>query len=247
MECLFPKLLLESNNLFSPNSSLLISFVNPYSYFLLRKQNHVIQKIDLWGVDGIALCYLLRIMSNKFIPRYSFDMTSLAPVLFENAVKEKKSVYFIGSKREEIALAVDKIKYAYPELNVVGFRDGYVKDNEQIICPAICELNPDIVIVGMGTPLQEDFILKLRDYGWNGLGITCGGFFHQTAKKVNYYPSWIDKYNLRWLYRIYDEPKLFKRYFFVYPLALFFIFFDMIGHKIGRLKENKADRVMERA
>ena len=44
-----------------------------------------------------------------------------------------------------------------------------------------------------------------------GIGFTCGGFLHQTAQRMNYYPDWINKYNLRAFYRLYKEKGLFKR------------------------------------
>jgi exopolysaccharide biosynthesis WecB/TagA/CpsF family protein len=95
----------------------------------------------------------------------------------------------------------------------------------------IKELNPDIVVCGMGTPLQEQFLVDLQDTGWNGIGYTCGGFLHQTAGDIQYYPKWVDKYNLRWVYRIYDEPVLFKRYFGDYPKFFWYFMIDYIEYK----------------
>jgi N-acetylglucosaminyldiphosphoundecaprenol N-acetyl-beta-D-mannosaminyltransferase len=86
----------------------------------------------------------------------------------------------------------------------------------------------------MGSPNQENFLIELANEGWNGSGYTCGGFFHQTSKKgIQYYPTWCDKYNLRWMYRMYDEPKLIKRYVWHYPIFIFIFIFDMIVYKIG--------------
>ena len=80
--------------------------------------------------------------------------------------------------------------------------------------------DPNIVIAGMGSPLQEHFLISLRKKGWGGLGFTCGAFIKQTAKNINYYPKVFDKFHFRWLYRLFDEPKLFGRYFFEYPKVL---------------------------
>lgn len=40
----------------------------------------------------------------------------------------------------------------------------------------INELNPDLVVVGMGAPLQEKFLVDLVGLGWRGRGYTCGVF-----------------------------------------------------------------------
>ena len=39
--------------------------------------------------------------------------------------------------------------------------------------------------------------------------------------EINYYPKWIDKYNLRFLYRMYKEPHTRMRYLkagIIFPL-----------------------------
>ena len=81
-------------------------------------------------------------------------------------------------------------------------------------------MNPDFLIVGMGVLMQERFLLKVRDSGYQGIGFTCGGFIHQTAKdEIDYYPGWVDRMNLRFLYRMYKEKHTRKRYI---QTALFF-------------------------
>ena len=85
----------------------------------------------------------------------------------------------------------------------------------------------------MGTPLQEQFLLSLQASGWSGKGYTCGGFLHQTASQINYYPYWINRLGLRAFYRMYDEPKLVKRYFIDYPKAIVIIFYDLIKYRLS--------------
>ena len=45
----------------------------------------------------------------------------------------------------------------FPDLNIIGFRDGYFKDDEELRLhiKEINKLNPEVVIVGMGSPLQK--------------------------------------------------------------------------------------------
>ena len=77
----------------------------------------------------------------------------------------------------------------------------------------IVEASPDFLIVGMGVLMQERFLLKVKDAGFGGIGFTCGGFIHQTAKdEIDYYPGWVDRLNLRFLYRMYKEKHTRKRY-----------------------------------
>jgi len=208
------------------------TFLNPYSYILARKNKELFKNFNI-KIDGILLVKLLNLIGFKEIKRESFDMTSLAPVVFKEAIKENKSIYFIGTKPKIIDKAIDNIKKSYPKLNIIEFRNGYFQDdNERIRClKHIKELNPDIVICGMGTPLQEEFLIDLKKIGWDGIGYTCGGFLHQVAKDIHYYPAWINKFNLRWAYRIYDEPKLFRRYFLEYTKFFIYFIIDYINYK----------------
>jgi UDP-N-acetyl-D-mannosaminuronic acid transferase (WecB/TagA/CpsF family) len=59
----------------------------------------------------------------------------------------------------------------------------------------------------MGAPRQEAFLVALADSGWKGVGFTCGGYFDHLGEGFHYYPRLIDKFNLRWFYRIAREPR----------------------------------------
>lgn len=211
----------------------LTTFLNPYSYLIFRKNREIYENFDAIFFDGILLVKLFKIFFNVETSRRSFDMTSLAAEFFRQTEKGRNSLFFIGAKEEQMAKALKNILKEYPGLNVVGSRNGYfcnLEEREDIL-KKVAEINPDIVLAGMGAPCQEKFLVDLKKIGWSGIGYTCGGFFHQTAKSIKYYPPWADKLNLRWLFRIYDEPKLIKRYFLYYPLFMAFFLIDWIGFR----------------
>ncbi len=106
-------------------------------------------------------------------------------------------------------------KERWHKLNIIGYRNGHFHSEEEKDEEAkhIVNVNPDFLIVGMGILMQEQFLLKVKDTGFQGIGFTCGGFIHQTAKnEIDYYPAWVDRMNLRFLYRMYREPHIRKRY-----------------------------------
>lgn len=215
----------------------LATFLNPYSYLFFRKNHSLFSKFDVLYIDGILLVRLLGIFGVK-VKRTSFDMTSLAPEVFKESIKRKQSIYFIGSTEEAMNDFISVLAKSWPSLNIVGFRNGYFVNNRERdeAIQAILELNPEIIVVGMGTPYQEQFLLDLKTSGYKGAGYTCGGFIHQTTEKVEYYPEFFNKYHLRWLYRIYDEPKLFQRYMFYYPKSVFMFFLDFLAVQKGKGK-----------
>jgi N-acetylglucosaminyldiphosphoundecaprenol N-acetyl-beta-D-mannosaminyltransferase len=205
------------------------AFINPFSYYKLRSQE-ILKHFDGVFVDGISLvicCRIVRIL----IKRKSFDMTSLGKEVLSFCDQNQKKIYFIGAKEREIRSFVGTIKSEFKDLIVSGSRNGYFascQEEEKEIKKIVSEVKPDVVVVGMGSPLQEKFLIKLMKEGFEGVSFTCGGFIHQTSSKINYYPSWINKFNIRWAYRIIDEPKLLKRYLFYYPKGLAMFLLDVL-------------------
>ena len=213
----------------------LTTFLNPFSYLLFRRDFDKLKYFNV-KIDGGMLVIILNLFRIK-VTRESFDMTSLGPIVFNEAINENKSVYFIGTKPHVIDSAIKNIQEEFPALNISGFRDGYMSPLERdMVIKEIINKKTDYVVCGMGTPLQEQFLIDLQKFGWNGKGYTCGGFLHQTANCINYYPKWINSLGLRAFYRMYDEPQLIKRYFTNYPQAICIIVFDLIKDKFFRRK-----------
>lgn len=155
-------------------------------------------------------------------------MTSMAKDLFEylNAPNCKDTIYFIGSKQDEVASSVKQFKTNYPNMDIAGYRNGYFKNNiERIkVINDIIRLSPSFVIVGLGNPTQDIFTIDLKKAGYSGNIFTCGGFLHQSCRSLYYYPEWIDKHNLRWLYRFIKEgtwSKMFKTIFYFPPVFVY--------------------------
>jgi len=190
-----------------------ITFINPYSYHLVRKNTNLYEKFDGIFIDGFLMCVFIKLFYNKKISRRSFDMTTVAKDLFSNVEKNGKNIFLVGAKWEEIKSMVKNIYILYPNINIVGYRSGFFNSEDEYdnCINKILSLNPDYVIVGMGAILQEKFLVDLSDGGFLGTGFTCGGYIRQASAGLTYFPYWSNKYNLRWLYRLYKEKGVFKR------------------------------------
>lgn len=191
------------------------TFLNPVSYLSALDHKELFAQFDGIFADGSLLVAAIKHVYGKTVTRRSFDMTSLASLLLEYAEKNGKTVYIVASRQEQVERAVEIFKERYPRLMFAGYRNGYFSSEEEMDMEAkhIAEVNPDFVIVGMGILMQERFLLKVKKAGFKGIGFTCGGFIHQTAKnEIDYYPAWVDKMNVRFLYRMYKEKHTRKRY-----------------------------------
>ncbi|VVM43192.1 MULTISPECIES: WecB/TagA/CpsF family glycosyltransferase [Pseudomonas] len=227
---------LNLNNDNDNDNGKITTFINHYSYMIARKNPELLAQFNEIHCDGIVLCLFLKLIGIHKT-RTSFDMTSIAPEIFNNAADNSESVYFVGGEPGVVESAVSSFTSKYPTLKVEGLRHGYFSSSteREIVLLDIVHKNPDYVIASMGSPFQEQFLVDLRAAGWKGRGYTSGGFFHQTAKAgLKYYPAWIDKLNLRWAYRIYDEPKLFKRYTTSFIRFIFLFSYDVFISKLGQ-------------
>ncbi len=205
----------EIGDTFIHSHNKIYTFLNPVSYLDALKNKELFFHYDGIFADGSLLVAAIRLLYGVKVTRRSFDMTSVAPQLFNHIQMNHKSIYIVASKQEQVEKAISILQDRYPNLNVVGFRNGYFNNEEEQDLEAryIVELAPDYLIVGMGAIIQEQFLLKVKDVGYNGVGFTCGGFIHQTARgEADYYPAWVDRMNIRFLYRMWKEPHTRKRY-----------------------------------
>jgi exopolysaccharide biosynthesis WecB/TagA/CpsF family protein len=166
--------------------------------------------LRLCCTDGIALAVILRyLFPDLVIRRRSPDLTSLVPLLFDQrAGANSRSVYLVGGTPADARTASEHLSLAFPNARFIGARAGYFGSEQEwaAFAEELSELQPDITLVGMGTPLQDLVAVDLRRRGVLGTIMTCGGFLSQTAQKTAYYPKFVDRFNLRWAYRAIREP-----------------------------------------
>lgn len=197
----------------------LIGYVNIYNYSIFRGNRIIIDNFDAFTLDGIFLVWVIRLLYLKKINRMSPDFSSYFTNVFKWLDSERIKTCFIGGTPEEINQFYSRIKTLYPGIRVALSLSGYGLKEKEVI-DSILENKVEVIILGMGSPKQELFALSIKQSGYEGLIFTCGAFFSQTAAKGEiYYPKWINKGNIRWMYRIYKQPELFKRYFVEYPMS----------------------------
>jgi N-acetylglucosaminyldiphosphoundecaprenol N-acetyl-beta-D-mannosaminyltransferase len=197
----------------------LITFVNTFSYYRLLDSGFPINRLDTIFVDGLLQVKLHNFFHKGKISRASFDFSSMADDCFEYARKNRLKIALIGAEPDEIGEAVKNLCEKYNGLRIVYSRDGYLQSEEEKkeLSTILKEKEPDMVVLGMGTPEQEQCALYLSEQGLSCPIITCGGFLTQTAKKPDYYRPLVKKLNLRWLQRALEFKHIRRRLFVDYP------------------------------
>jgi len=195
-----------------------ISFINPFSYSVISKRPKLIDEIEYWFVDGMALCQLTNLRRNKKISRASFDLSSIGKDFLNFSSANACNVALIGGSEDDIKLATQNLKNMFPKLNIVFQHHGYIKNDFESVYAKINSSGANYLVVGMGTPMQEEFSVGCKKFCPKlSLIITCGGFITQTAMKPDYYHPWIKKLGLRWLQRAYLHKHVRQRLIKDYP------------------------------
>jgi len=185
----------------------IVTFLNPYTLLKLIEADTDLERFDKFCIDGVALKIFLELIYSKFkIERLSFDFTSVANLVFANAATNREHGFILGADDASNAEFLTKITTMFNGIKLEG-RSGYF-DNEQILSDYLNTLaasDYDFIIVGMGAVKQEEAVIALVDSGFKGRLYTCGGFIHQTAMSdgAQYYPAWVDRFNLRFAYRMF--------------------------------------------
>lgn len=205
----------------------LFTFVNPYSYgILMEKKSSFLNDFNILS-DGILFVTLYNFFNENKINRYSFDFTSLAPVVFSYASKYKLRVALVGGTENEINKAKIVINNKYPKLNIVLSHHGFIKGNVNDVIDMMKDKEIQVVISGLGTPFQEEFLINCqKNIDSLKLGFTCGGFLTQISNNENYFHPFFDKLNLRWLQRFLRHSYVRKRLFIDYPIFVFKYIFE---------------------
>lgn len=176
------------------------------------------QKADIVRCDGMGILKVVKRLGLNLSSEYRASGTRLVPALLEHSSKTKLSFFLLGSKPDSLEKALKRIHTLYPELQVTGHHGYFQKDNVDecnAIVQKINQAKPDILIVGMGMPVQEDWVYRYRDKLDVPVVLPCGAVIDRLAGMVSDCPRWISELGCEWLYRLLKEPKrLASRYFF---------------------------------
>ena len=177
---------------------------------------------DIVYCDGEGVRLGARILGHHIPGRIA--LTDWIWDLFEVCERRSASVYFLGSRPEVVESAARKVKERFPNLKLLGYRDGYFEKEGSASAGVIKEINqlrPDVLLVGFGMPLQEKWLMTVADQLQVKLILTAGSCFDYVSGKKRRCPRWMANHGLEWLYRLMQDPRrLFKRYVIGNPLFI---------------------------
>lgn len=184
----------------------------------------VLEKADMVTPDGIGVVIGSKIIKSPIPQRVTgYDLIH-ALLKKRNEEKKKTRVYCLGASDEIIKLAVRNLRQMYSEVEIVGYHHGYFDENdEETLVKVISETTPDLLLVGLGSPRQEQFIYRHKHVLGARVAIGCGGSFDVLSGQVKRAPVFFQKVGLEWFYRLIQQPSRLKRQL-ILPLFLIKVF-----------------------
>ncbi len=171
-----------------------------------------VARADLVVPDGQPLVWLSPLFGHRLPARVAG--IDLIDQLAEQAARKGHSIYLLGAEPETVTTAAAELIRRHQGLLVAGSHHGFLGDGAAEVAKAIAQSQADILLVGMGSPRQEQFI---ADH-WDQLGVNVamgvGGSFEVLANRLHRAPRWLQRLGFEWAFRMLQEPRrLARRYF----------------------------------
>lgn len=190
------------HKIYTPNPEII------YEAYHNKAYRDILNRADFLIPDGIGVVYASRVLGKAMperVPGYDLVMN-----LFNEMDQKGQSVYIFGGKPGVAENAVKVMKEKFPSIRFVGVHDGYFKDDQPII-EEINRLKPDLLLVCMGAPKQEEWIDTHIDRLNIKLAIGAGGSVDVMAGTASRAPEFFIKHNLEWFYRLIKQPSRIGR------------------------------------
>ena len=177
--------------------------VNSGKIYNATDQTRQIINNGIGYVDGIGAKYALKKKGIRNAVRIPGCELWLA--IIKRTFEHNKSYYFVGGKQEVIDKTINQLKNDFPNINIAGYRNGYMNDQEeQALIEDIADKRPDYVFVAMGSPKQE-LLMQKMDARHHAVYQGLGGSFDVYIGNVKRAPKWYIDHGLEGPYRVVSD------------------------------------------
>jgi exopolysaccharide biosynthesis WecB/TagA/CpsF family protein len=202
-----------------------ISFVNAHNILLAQrdKEYRDILAQNLVLPDGIGLNIASKIAHGSPFPA-NLNGTDFVPALL-TFMEQPRRIGLIGGTRDVVEAAAANFRRHAPWHEFIVVSDGFFdKEDPSVVVAETARQKLDILIVGMGTPLQEKWAHKHIRADHARLVMTVGALFDFVSGSIPRAPQLVRSMRLEWAYRLMQEPgRLWRRYAIGIPVFLYHV------------------------
>ena len=200
---------------FECGGTLRIAFANAHTLTLSKSNAAFRQALNRFLVlnDGVGVDLASRLKFGTTFPD-NLNGTDFVPYYLNNT-RHKLRIFLIGSRPDVVNEAARRFAATWPQHQILGACDGYFRNEQHVedICRLIKDVKPDLLLVGLGNPLQEMWIADRAGATGARLQMGVGALFDFTSGRVPRAPNWVRRLRCEWVYRLAREPRrMFSRY-----------------------------------
>jgi beta-1,4-glucosyltransferase len=155
--------------------------------------------------DGLAMDVAAKLLYRRTF-RENLNGTDFVPRLL-SLLDRPTRLYLVGAGAESVRLAAERLAHL-TGATIVGTQDGYsLWDDEERVIEEIASQRPDILLVALGNPLQETWILRHADRLNAPLIFGVGALFDFLSGTQRRAPTIMRKLRCEWLHRLTRDPR----------------------------------------
>jgi N-acetylglucosaminyldiphosphoundecaprenol N-acetyl-beta-D-mannosaminyltransferase len=188
-----------------------------YLYYHDAKMRTFYSRAQCVMIDGMPLVLLGKLWGYALRAEHRSGAVDWVPRLTAEAARRGWRVFYLGSKIGVAERGAQILRDTFPGLRIStahGHFDADPHSNEnRAMVKLINDYRPDVLLVGMGMPRQERWIVDNLESVEANVIIHVGAYMDYVAGVVPTPPRWTGQLCLEWLYRLLNEPRrLWKRY-----------------------------------
>jgi len=223
----FEELNYEIKEIIDNNQKRIIANHNLHSIYLILKEpalHEFWEKAHLTHIDGMPLIWWGKVLGYTLNSENRITYLDWIHPLLDIANDNNWKIFYLGGKRGVAKKAANKLIKTYKNLRI-KVHDGFFnpdinsRDNKSVI-KEINDINPNILMVGMGMPRQEKWILDNFDNVNANVILNSGACFDYIAGEQKSPPRFLGTIGLEWFYRLINDPKRLSKRYIIEPIFL---------------------------
>lgn len=198
---------------------------------------HTINNADRVFADGSGV----RLAARRFGVglKDNVNGTDFLPPLCEQASRKGLSVYLLGAAPGVAEAAAKNLVEEYPDLIIAGVHHGYFDhfgEGSKDVIDQINHSSADIVLLALGSPIQEAWLHQHRPLLKARCALAVGGLFDFFSGNIPRAPVWMRELGIEWVWRLLQDPKTkWQRYILGNPYFLARVYLSRSAHYSARL------------
>jgi len=193
---------------------------NVHSLYCLQRDETLREfygRADHVLIDGMPLVFLGRLLGMPLRREHRVAYLDWLGPLLAEAERSGWRVFFLAATPAVLDRATAILRQRYPAVQLTA-HSGYFDarpgsaENEAVV-EAIKTWRTQLLIVGMGMPREQRWILEHRDRLAVNAISNCGAVLDYVAGAIPTPPRWTGPLGIEWAFRLVAEPRrLAKRY-----------------------------------